>query len=286
MPRALFIVILAVLFTIHLVLLDRASRELRHLPTAGSESYTVPAPVLKISALEFDSLASDFLYLKALIFIGSTYERPGKSKVKDWEMKWLYSMFDVATDLDPYFLDPYLLANSNLTWGAGMIQEANTLLQKGARYRDWDWTLPFFMGFNYFYFLQENDKASEYLMEASRRPGASPMYAELAAKLAFKSQRTETAIFFMEELLNKTDDIIFIKEYETRLELLRNMLLLENAVNAYKKKSGRIPRHLDDLIKKGIIQTIPKDPYGGEFYIDPQGAVKTTSESLLVPYRH
>ncbi len=285
MPRFVFIVMLAVFFPIHLFLLDRASEELRYLPIAESESYTIPAPVLKISALEFDGLASDFLYLKSLIFIGSTYERPG-SKVKDWEWKWLYSTFDVATDLDPYFLDPYLIANSNLTWGAGMIQKANTLLEKGVRYRDWDWTLPFFVGFNYFYFLQDNEKASEYLMEASRRPGASPVYADLAAKLAFKGQRTENAILFMEELLKKTDDVTFRKEFETRLEALRDLLFLENAAKAYKAKFGRVPRHLGDLVKNGIIKTIPKDPYNGHFYLDAQGNVKTTSAYLLLPYNH
>jgi hypothetical protein len=165
-----------------------------------------------------------------------------------------------------------------------MIKETNALLEKGARYRDWDPLIPFFIGFNYFYFLQENDIASTYLMEASRRPGASPIFASLATKLAYKSQRTENAIVFLEEILKKMNDETLKKEYETRLEALNDVLSLENAVNTYKKKFGRIPGCLDDLIKKGIIQEIPKDPYQGEFYIDPQGTVKTTSEYLLLPY--
>lgn len=284
--RALFIVILALLFSAHLVLLDRASEELRRLPPAESASYTAPAPVLKIGSLEFDSLSADFLYLKTLVFIGSTYERPEKSPVKDWEWRWLYNLFTVSTDLDPYFLDPYLLANSNLTWGAGMIRDANTLLEKGIRYRGWDWTLPFLVGFNSFYFLHDDEKASKYLMEASRRPGGNPLFADLAAKLAFENQRTEVAIFFMEELLKKADDVILKKEYETRLEALRNIMLIEQAVTVYKEKYGRLPRHLDDLMKKRILPSIPKDPYNGEYFIGPEGAVKTTKEYLMVPYRH
>jgi len=49
-------------------------------------------------------------------------------------------------------------------------------------------------------------------------------------------------------------------------------------VSIFKEKYGRIPKNLNELVMKGIIESIPKDPYGGEFYIDKNGTIETTSK--------
>lgn len=188
------------------------------------------------------------------------------------------NILNVSTDLDPYFLDPYYVAQAHLTWEGNMVRETNTLLDKGSRYRDWDWMLPFYIGFNYFYFLQENDKASEYLMEASKRPNSPSLLTTLAARLAYEAHRTENAIIFLQEILSKTDDENTKKMYEMRLNALKGILFLERAAAVYQERFKTRPEKLDALIAKGIIQDIPKDPYGGEFYIDKNGTIKTTSE--------
>jgi len=45
-----------------------------------------------------------------------------------------------------------------------------------------------------------------------------------------------------------------------------------------KFEQERPPEKIDVLIAKGVINEIPQDPYGGEFYIDKDGSIKTTSE--------
>ena len=284
MQRFIVGIVLLILIPVHIYVLGTATEQRKLLPKGEESTFVLPTPILRITALDFRGIASDFMFLKALVFIGSTFERKERPRVKVWEWKWFYHTLEASAALDPYFLDPYYVANSNLTWGVMMIRETNALLEKGARYRDWDPFLPFSIGFNYFYFLKENDIASTYLMEASRRPGASPIYASLATKLAYKSHRTENAILFIEQILKKTEDETLKKEFEARLEALRAILYLENAVNTYEKKFGRTPKHLGDLIKKGIIQEVPKDPYNGEFFVNSHGVVKSTSEYLLLPY--
>ncbi|OGW38824.1 MAG: hypothetical protein A2010_03915 [Nitrospirae bacterium GWD2_57_9] len=212
-------------------------------------------------------------------------ERTDTPKVKDWEWKWLYNILDASTGLDPYFLDPYYVANANLTWGAGMVEETNVLLGKGSHYRDWDWQLPFFRGFNYFYFLGKNNEAAQSLLEASRRPGANPLFASLAAKLMFKENKTEEAVLFLEEIVKTTEDNVLKKLYLVRLESLKAILALEQAVAVYKKRYGIAPVKIEALIQKGVLNELPKEPYGGKYYIDPQGAIKTTKESMLLPHR-
>ncbi len=287
MWRLLALILLCVaLVMVHVVSLSKVAEQVKLLPRGEDTAYVVPSPILRLTALEFHGLASDFLFLKALVFLGSTYERKEEPPVKVWEWKWLYHVLDASTSLDPYFLDPYYFGNANLTWGGGMIKEANALLEKGSDNRKWDCLLPFYIGFNYFYFLDDNEKASEFLMEASRRPGASSIYANLAVKLAYKERRTENAIAFQEYILEHTEDPTLLKEYETRLNALRGVLYLEKAVAEYKRKFGKYPQRIEELITKRFIDELPREPYGGHYYIDSLGKVTTTSESKLMPYQH
>lgn len=278
MKRLLAVSLFCILLALHLFTLRSAADQRKTLPKNEDYGYVMPSPILKITALEFDGLASDFLFLQALVFEGSTFERKERPRVKEWEYRWMYNTLSASTDLDPYFFDPYYFGNANLTWEGNLIRETNTMLDKGSRYRDWDWMLPFYIGFNNFYFLQENDKASEYLMEASKRPNSPSLLPTLAARLAYKAKKTENAIIFLDEILKKTEDEATIKAYEKRLNALKGILFLERAAAAYQERFKRPPEKLDALIAKGVISEIPQDPYGGKFYIDKDGSIKTTSE--------
>ncbi|MGE5172953.1 MAG: hypothetical protein ACM3MD_03900, partial [Betaproteobacteria bacterium] len=145
--------------------------------------------------------------------------------------------------------------------------------------------IPFYLGFNHFYFLQDNEKASEYLMEASRRPGTSSLMIDLATKLSHKVNRTENAIIFLETILKRTDDERVRKEYETRLLALKRLFYLEKGVAFYQEKFGRKPQGLNELIHRKIINAIPADPYGGAFFLDAQGRVNSTSNFITL-YSH
>jgi len=285
MRKPVLIILCGIFVAVHIIALGKITEESKKLPKDEDSAYVMPGSILRITALDFDGLASDFLFLKALVYLGSTYERKEEFRVEAWEWKWIYHVLDTSTSLDPYFLDPYYFGNANLTWGGGLIKEANALMGKGSRYRSWDYLLPFYMGFNEFYFLGDNEKASESLMEASRRPDASPLYASLAVKLAYKERRTENAIAFQEYILEHTKEPELRKEYEARLNALRGLGYLEKAVVKYKGRFGRYPRKIDDLITKHIIDKVPAEPYGGSYYITSLGQVKTTSESKLMPYQ-
>ena len=278
MRRALPVILLILLLPFHILGLQAVTREWKSLPKGEDTAYVIPSPILKITSLEFDGLVSDFMFLQSIVFFGSILERGKINETKEWEWRWIHDTLNASTDLDPYFYDPYYFGEAQLTWGANMIKEANTLLDKGSKYRHWDWMLPFFIGFNHFYFLQENDKASEYLMTASKRPGASSMFANLAIRLAYKGRRTENAILFIEQMLKEEKNESVRKDFETRLEALKGILLLERAVSLYKDRFGIAPFSLNDLITAGIIARLPEDPYGGDFYIDTEGRIKTTSD--------
>lgn len=290
MPRFLTYGLLALLAAVHIVAVGKLTDQHAALQKIGDQNqlFTLPSPILKVAALDYKGIVSDFLFVKGMVYLGGiTSQKGAAGQFRLTESQWLefYHLLDVSTDLDPYFQDPYYTANAFLTWDAGMAREANILLEKGSRYRDWDWTLPFFSGFNFFYFLQENENAAEKLMEASRRPGASPSLASLASKLAFQAKRTESSIVFLEEIIRKTDDESMKKLFVTRVEAFRSILALERAIDDYRKKFGKSPANVGELVKKRIITEIPVDPYGGKFYLDPSGSVKSTTERELMPHR-
>jgi hypothetical protein len=278
MRRIVPIILLCALLPLHVATLRSAGSEWKALPQGEETAYTIPGPILKLTSLEFDGLAADFMFLRALVFYGSTFERTEKPRVKEWEWRRLYNDLAASTDLDPYFLDPYYFAQANLTWEGNLVRETNLLLEKGSQYRDWDWMLPFYVGFNHFYFLKENDQASVYLMEASRRPGATPLIASLATRLALKGKRTENAIFFLKEMLRREEDEEVKKSYRLRLEALSGILALERAVELFREKFEYFPTSLDSLVEAGLISKIPIDPYGGKFFISYDGSIGTTSD--------
>ena len=212
------IIALAFLTTVHVFSLGKVTEGYKLLPKGEDSSFMIPAPILKIVMLDFHGIASDYLFLNALVFVGSTHERKEIPRVKPWEWKWLYRTLDASTVLDPYFLDTYFFANGQLTGDALMIEEDNLLLEKGSKYREWDSSLPFYIGFNYFYFFQDNQNARNWLLEASRRPGAPLLYASLAEKLAYDKKHTENAISFIEEMSKRTEGEALKKKYPVTID--------------------------------------------------------------------
>ncbi len=281
MRSLFFSVFLVFAVVLHVLSLGKAADARKQLPQDEENAFVLPSAVLKIASLEYQGLASDILYLKCNVFMGGTLERKEEPRIKEWEWKWLVNVLDTTTDLDPYFFDPYFFANAFLPWDGGKVEEANRLLEKGSRYRDWDWMMPFFIGFNDFFFLHKDAEAAPYLMEASRRPGGDLMLGSLAARLAFNENRTETAVYFLEETARRTDDESLKQRYEMRAQALRSIVVLEKGISVYKKKFGKLPMTIDELVNQKILKELPTDPYGGMYYVAQDGTIGSTSSSEL-----
>lgn len=278
-PAIVFLTLLAA----HAFLLLGATRTWRALPKDESRGTVLPSAILKITSLEYDGPVSDYLFMEAMVYIGGKISKERTVHLTSDEWNRVYNLLDVSSDLDPLFIDPYYVGNAYLTWDARMVDKANRLLEKGIRARSWDWTLPFFAGFNQFFFLHDNVKASELLETAALRPGASPILASLASRLAYQENRIENSIAFLEEMVNMTGDEQLKEQYELRIEALRTRLFLEKIVAAYRKKYHRLPRELQDIRAAGMLSEIPADPLGGRFRITPDGRVESSSDEFLRP---
>ena len=278
MRSVVIVVFMLACASLSLVALEQSGVESRLLPRSTEGAGALPAPFLKVLALEYDGLAADLIFVDALVFYGEAMERTTKPRMQDWEWKWLFKTFETAVEIDPLFYEPYYFANALFPWEGKLIREVDDLLERGAMAREWDWTLPFYAGFNEFYFLQNNEKAAELLMLAANRPGAMPILSTLATRLAYRGNQTENAIRFLNEIIQTMDDSAERRQYETRLEALKGVYVREMAAKAYKDMFNHPPLSLEELFFLELISSFTSDPYGGIYYFAPDGTVKTTSD--------
>ena len=235
----------------------------------------LPPPILRAMALEFKGLTADFLLLKTMTFIGMRLMEQTELDRQEWQK--VATMLHGITDLDSRFWDPYLLAEVMFPWQAGMLPEANALLEKALAHRPGDFKPYYFLGFNAFYFEKDAEKAAPYLRKAATLPGAPGFLQGLAARFSLYGDQAGLGILFLEDLLRSTQNPSARSYLQKRLAVLVIIQNLEDAVRKYRTARQTLPASLDDLLSAGFISEIPVDPYGGTFKILKNGRVYTTS---------
>jgi len=247
--------------------------ELRQSPTT---SFLVPSQFSRILACGYKGLLADFQFLRVLTFYGDRSANQQPLTTEDWD--YFRDSIDVLTDLDPYFYDPYVLTEGLLTWDAGRFEDANTLLAKGARYRSNDWRLPYFIGFNHFFFLKDYAAGSEHIMAASRLPGSPSYLPTLAARLAYYGGKSQTAVLFLKQMLAGNSDERLAQRLQLRLLALERAVQIEEALQHFRQEKQREIESVNELVTAGYLQELPEDPYGGQWQILPNGRVFSTSK--------
>ena len=65
--------LIVILSLLHVFSLGKVAEEAKRIQHDESAAYAIPSQMLKLTTLEFHGLASDYLFLKSLVFIGSTF---------------------------------------------------------------------------------------------------------------------------------------------------------------------------------------------------------------------
>lgn len=238
-------------------------------------NYVVPSSFSRILAFGFHGLLSDYQFLSTMSFFGARAVDQLQMSEDDWD--YFVASLDAVTDLDPYFLDPYVLAQGLLTWEAQRYNEANVILEKGMRHRTWDWQLPYYIAFNHFYFLNDYESAGHYLMQASQLPHAPSLLKTLAARLAYYGGQSQTALLFLRQMLAETNSEQLRQRLGNRLLALERAVEIEEAMKRFRADNLRDVKHLGELVLEGYMNRLPEDPYGGDWIILENGRVYSTS---------
>ena len=226
--------------------------------------YLPSGKFLKPAALGFDELLADLLWVKAVNYFGGHY-------FTDKRYDWLYHILDITTTLDPWFEYPYEFGGIVLALEAKQVDKSISLLKKGFEYHPNIWRIPFLLGFNHFFYLGDYQTAASYITRASQLPGRPAYLPRLAARLYAQAGTPELVIEFLYRVYQSTTDERLREELQIRIKEViveRDINLLETALSRYKLITGKGARGLRDIVDKGILQSIPQEPFGGDYFLD------------------
>jgi tetratricopeptide (TPR) repeat protein len=207
----------------------------------------VPDPEFaRLSTLGFDTVVSDYYWLQALQLVGG--ERGDTAQHADT----IVSLIDVVTTLDPWVGHPYRFAAVWLTDSESSVRGANRLLERGIAYSPRDWRNRYHLGFNHFYFLEENLRAAEIFEEALPLEGVPRYLGALVARLRLNSGGLDVAAKFLAELARSATDEYSRAEYLKALDEIateRFARILDTAREEYWRRHGRDIASVGDLAR-------------------------------------
>ena len=100
----------------------------------------------------------------------------------------------------------------------------------------------------------------------------------LAGRYLNEAGQTDLAIAYLTTMVKGAKNEAIKVTLATRLRALEGVRAIEGARNACLKATGRLPASVEALQQSGYLKKIPLDPYGGRFYLEPDGKVATTSK--------
>ena len=229
---------------------------------------------LKPALLGYHHLGADILWLKLLQVVG-------KSRNSADEYEWMYHALDVITTLDPQYAYPYSVGGVILGDLANRPDLSNRLLEKGVKANPEVWNIPFLLGYNYYFLLGDPAKGAEYIMQAARLPDGPSYLPGLATRMAAEAGNPDTALAFLEARLRETQDPQTRESLANRMKevtIERDLRTLESAVEAYRTQHRTLPATVTDLVRAGALPSLPQEPFGGDYRLDPKtGSVSSST---------
>ncbi|HSF67535.1 MAG TPA: hypothetical protein VLA67_08905 [Nitrospiraceae bacterium] len=229
---------------------------------------------LKPALLGYHHLGADILWLRLIQVVG-------KKRNSADEYEWIYHALDVITTLDPQYAYAYYAGGVILGDLANRPDLSIRLLERGVNANPEVWNIPFLLGYNYYFLLNDPAKGADYIMQAASRPGGPSYLPGLATRMAAEAGNPDTALAFLEARIRETQDpemqeVLAYRMKEVIIE--RDLRILESAVEAYRTQHLALPVRLIDLVVAGVLPILPQEPFEGEYRLDSKtGSVSSST---------
>lgn len=219
--------------------------------------YLPKGPYLRALALGHEETLADLLYIWSIQYYSNYAD--------DSRFEYIKQIFEGAiTDLDPRYTEVYLVGAMIMSVEARNTDMALELLDKGLEKMPQNWEIAYWAGWEC-YNSRRLLRARSYWSRAARMKGAPPQLMRLAARMLEKSGKLEDALAEYERILEnppdeQTERLVRIWVERTKTEIaLRNV---RQAVSAYRERFGRCPPNLGSLVRRGIIDSLPRTAEG------------------------
>ena len=240
--------------------------------------YLPSGKYLKAITFGYGSLAADLIYIWSIQYY-SNYQIADRYDYLDQ----IYRR--VIAELDPHYVDPYLVGSMIMSVEANRNDLALQLLDEGIANNPAEWILPFSAGFLCYNTLHDYSRARGYFEKVIQIPGAPPaarrFYAEMYNRLGDK----RTSLKYWSEI-HETADSDYVRQvswlHVHDLSIDVALEELTERVERYRRDRGTLPARLQDLVRAGLFSSLPADPEGRLYLYDPRtGRVTCQSRRLL-----
>jgi hypothetical protein len=256
---------------------------------SGNLLYVRSADFMKRAALSYDSLLADVYWVRAV----QHYGRTKLSSNPDKQYDLLYPLLDLTTSLDPQFNVAYRFGSIFLAEpppaGPGRPDQAVALLTKGLKQQPTRWEFAQDIGFVYYWWFRDYQRAADWFTRASRFPDAPSWMAPLAAvSLAEGGSLATSRQLWLRIMRDASPEEEWIRaQGELRLRQIDALELidrLEERVKQYETKVGELPATWEDMVRTGFLRAIPLDSDRKPFQLNPYwGLVTLDPSSSLNP---
>ena len=234
-------------------------------------------------ALEYDALAADIYWIRAVLhYGGDRLDDPGAAR---YEL--LYPLLDLTTSLDPLFQVAYRFGAVFLAerppGGPGRVDQAEALLKKGMEASPEKWQYPHDLGFLYYWQERDYKTAAAWFERGAVLPDAPEWLAPVAASMLARGGDRESSRQMLQRILQDADQD-WLRQVATRwlqqLDALDQMDRLDALLTEYHERAGRRPMSWAELIRAGWLPGMPLDPTGHPYELDTAWIMMRTTTRL------
>jgi tetratricopeptide (TPR) repeat protein len=249
--------------------------------------YIPSGPVLERMALSFDALLADVYWIRALQVYGGT--RRSDSDTKNYDL--LGPLLDITTTLDPEFNAAYRFGAIFLAEaypnGPGRTDLAVALLKKGIERNPDRWEYYMDIGFIYYWWVKDFERAAEWFDRAADVPGASWWLRSLAANTLAAGGSRESSRMLWGQMYDSAEPEWIRNEATrrlTQLQALDDIDQLIAAAQRFFELESRSPASWEELVQTRMLSGIPLDPTGRPYVLDSRnGTINVSEDSELFP---
>jgi hypothetical protein len=171
----------------------------------------------------------------------------------------------------PYAFSVLTLPAAPATDDPQAVAQADAIGAQGIANGDTDWRIPYYMATNEFLYAKNDIAAAKYYNLAAETPGV-PAYAErFSLNFGIETNQRQKTEQLWETIKDSTNDPDTQARAQAYVDHLQDFDYLDAASALYKKEFGIFPTTTTELVQKGIIPSLPVDPFGFTFIIQKDG---------------
>jgi len=205
----------------------------------------IPTKILDIVGHTYlKQLIAELLYVKVAVYYGGLEQEPSFAN-----LEIMGDHFIAMSQLHPNMIDIYYRSESALAHrGENFVQVANHILETGRASLPHEVALPFFEGFNYLNYLGQPRKAAEILKVASEIPNAPRWIGHLASILMAGEGNIRSGLALLQGMHASVQSKDEKERYQKDIQAFKKALLVQQALNHYKRQHGNSAERLNQLV--------------------------------------